>query len=364
MARCFKKKVKNDSGGGSEAEAVIQQPQSSNNEPAQSLAEEQEQAKPETSSRFFDYMRQRLQKTRQTLVGQIDRLMLGKKEIDAEVLEELEEILITSDLGVDTTQKLIASMETKLHRRELTDADRLLIHLKDEIRRFLKVEASPLDVSAHKPFVILAVGVNGVGKTTTLAKLASRYKNAGLRVTLVAADTFRAAAIEQLTSWAERVEVEVIKQSSGADPAAVVFDAMTAAQARVTDVVLIDTAGRLHTKVNLMEELKKVKRVVSRQMAGAPHEVLLVLDATTGQNAISQISLFRRELEVSGLVLTKLDGTAKGGIAVGACQEFQIPIRFIGLGEGLDDLKEFDPEQFVALHLNRWSLYEYPRCCE
>ena len=349
MARWFRRKVKDDLGGsGGESESATHQPQSSSNETEASSAEKSEQPDPETSSRFFGYMRQRLQKTRQTLVGQIDRLMLGKKEIDEDVLEELEEVLITSDLGVDTTQKLIASLEAKLHRRELTDADRLRIHLKDEIRRFLKIEAPPLDVSAHKPFVIMAVGVNGVGKTTTLAKLASHYKKAGLRVMLVAADTFRAAAIEQLTSWGERVEVEVVKQSSGADPAAVVFDAMTAAQARAVDVVLIDTAGRLHTKVNLMQELKKVRRVISRQMESAPHEVLLILDATTGQNAISQTRRFRQELAVSGLVLTKLDGTAKGGIVVGACQEFQIPIRFIGLGEGLDDLKEFDPEQFVA----------------
>jgi fused signal recognition particle receptor len=275
-------------------------------------------------------------------------LVFGKKEIDQDVLEELEEVLITSDLGVSTAQKLIASMEEKLHRRELTDADRLRIHLKDEIRRFLKVEAAVLDVTAHKPFVIMAVGVNGVGKTTTLAKLAFHYKQAGLRVMLVAADTFRAAATEQLSNWAERVEVELIKQSSGADPAAVVYDAMAAAQARGVDVVLIDTAGRLHTKVNLMEELKKIKRVISRQMNTAPHEILLILDATTGQNAISQTHLFHQELTVTGLVLTKLDGTAKGGIVVGASQEFQIPIRFIGLGEGLDDLQEFDPEQFVA----------------
>ncbi|MCG6944363.1 MAG: signal recognition particle-docking protein FtsY [Deltaproteobacteria bacterium] len=302
----------------------------------------------ETTSGIFTYMRSRLQKTRKTLAGQIDRLVLGKKEIDQDVLEELEEVLLTSDLGVATTQKLIASMEEKLHRRELTDADRLRIHLKDEIRRFLKVEASALDVTGHKPFVILAVGVNGVGKTTTLAKLAFRYKQAGLRVMLVAADTFRAAATEQLSNWADRVEVELVKQSSGADPAAVVYDAMAAAQARGVDVVLIDTAGRLHTKVNLMEELKKVKRIISRQMDTAPHEVLLILDATTGQNAISQTHLFHQELTVTGLVLTKLDGTAKGGIVAGACQEFQIPIRFIGLGEGLDDLKEFDPEQFVA----------------
>ena len=303
---------------------------------------------PEEPSGFFTYMRSRLRKTRQAFIGKLDRIFLGKKEIDQEVLEELEEVLITSDLGVETTQRLIASLEEKLHRHELIDTDRLLIHLKGEIHRFLTVEAAPLEVKTHKPFVVMAVGVNGVGKTTTLAKLAAHFQAAGLRVMLVAADTFRAAAIEQLMLWAERLGADLIKQSSGADPAAVVYDAMTAAQARGVDVVLIDTAGRLHTKINLMEELKKVKRVIGRQMDSAPHEVLLILDATTGQNAISQTRLFQQELGVSGLVLTKLDGTAKGGIVVGVCQEFQIPIRFIGLGEGLDDLKEFNPEQFVA----------------
>lgn len=349
MPRWFSRKNKDHSSNNAgEVVNETQQPPESTTATEDPPVKDTLESTPEESAGFFKYMRSRLQKTRQALVGQIDRLVTGKKEIDEDVLEELEEVLITSDLGVDTTQKLIASMEKKLHRRELTDADRLLIHLKDEIRRFLKVESPPLDVSSPKPYVIMAVGVNGVGKTTTLAKLASLYKNEGLRVMLVAADTFRAAAIEQLALWAERVGVDLIKQTSGADPAAVVYDAMVAAQARGVDLVLIDTAGRLHTKVNLMEELKKVKRVITGQMDSAPHEVLLILDATTGQNAISQTRLFQQELGVSGLVLTKLDGTAKGGIVAGVCQEFQIPIRFIGLGEGLDDLKEFDPEQFVA----------------
>jgi fused signal recognition particle receptor len=349
MARWFRRKQKEDSTESAEEHTIESpQPEEPSPEIEDPSAENGVEPASETTAGIFTYMRSRLQKTRQTLTGQIDRLVFGKKEIDQDVLEELEEVLITSDLGVSTTQKLIASMEEKLHRRELTDADRLRIHLKDEIRRFLKVEAAVLDVTAHKPFVIMAVGVNGVGKTTTLAKLAFHYKQADLRVMLVAADTFRAAATEQLSNWAERVEVELIKQSSGADPAAVVYDAMAAAQARGVDVVLIDTAGRLHTKVNLMEELKKIKRVISRQMNTAPHEILLILDATTGQNAISQTHLFHQELTVTGLVLTKLDGTAKGGIVVGASQEFQIPIRFIGLGEGLDDLQKFDPEQFVA----------------
>jgi fused signal recognition particle receptor len=349
MARWFSRKGKDqapESSGDNEAEtqeSVVPSAKTADLPPHNSL-----EANLEQSSGFLAYMRSRLRKTRQAFTGQLDRIILGKKEIDQDLLEELEELLITSDLGVETTQKLIASLEEKLHRKELTDIDRLLFHLKEEIRRFLQVEAPSLDVKAHKPFVVMAVGVNGVGKTTTLAKLAAHFQRADLRVMLVAADTFRAAAIEQLMRWSERVGAELIKQGSGADPAAVVYDAITAAQARGVDLVLIDTAGRLHTKVNLMEELKKVKRVISRQVDTAPHEVLLILDATTGQNAISQTRLFHQELGVSGLVLTKLDGTAKGGIVAGVCQEFQIPIRFIGLGEGLDDLKEFNPEEFTA----------------
>jgi fused signal recognition particle receptor len=349
MARWFSRKGRGDAPDSSgENETETQESLASSATTADLPPHHSLDADPEKPSSFFTYMRSRLRKTRQAFISQLDRIVLGRKEINQDVLEELEEVLITSDLGVETTQKLIASLEEKLHRNELTDIDRLLFHLKDEIRSFLKVEAPPLDVKAHKPFVVMAVGVNGVGKTTTLAKLAAYFQGAGLRVMLVAADTFRAAAIEQLMRWSERVGAELIKQSSGADPAAVVYDGITAAQARGVDVVLIDTAGRLHTKVNLMEELKKVKRVISRQLDTAPHEVLLILDATTGQNAISQTRLFHQELGVSGLVLTKLDGTAKGGIVAGVCQEFQIPIRFIGLGEGLDDLKEFDPEQFVA----------------
>jgi fused signal recognition particle receptor len=318
---------------------------------APDLEQEQPEAaapEPERSAGFVRHMRERLDKTRKLLLDGVDRLVRGKKEITPEVLEDLEEMLIGADLGVVTTQKLVDAMEEKLQRRELTDGERLRLSLKEEMSRLLKVKAPALEVRTHKPFVIMAIGVNGVGKTTTLAKIAHLYRESGLRVMLVAGDTFRAAAVEQLATWAERVGAEIIKQKTGSDPAAVVYDAVAAAQSRAVDVVLIDTAGRLHTKVNLMEELKKVRRVIDRQLPGAPHEILLVLDATTGQNAVSQTRLFHQELGVTGLVLTKLDGTARGGIVVGICQEFQIPIRFIGLGEGLDDLKEFDPEQFVA----------------
>jgi len=349
MARWFSRKSKEDTTeSGSEVHAENQNAVMSSVRTPGVRPHNSPETDAEEPSGFFAYMRSRLRKTRQSFISKLDRIFLGKKEIDQDLLEELEEVLITSDLGVETTHRLIASLEEKLHRNELTDTDRLLSHLKEEIRRFVKVDSPPLEVKLHKPFVVMAVGVNGVGKTTTLAKLAAHFQKEGLRVMLVAADTFRAAAIEQLMRWAERLGADLIKQSSGADPAAVVYDAMTAAQARGVDVVLVDTAGRLHTKVNLMEELKKVKRVINRQINSAPHEVLLILDATTGQNAISQTRLFQRELGVSGLVLTKLDGTAKGGIVVGVCQEFQIPLRFIGLGEDLDDLKEFNPEQFVA----------------
>jgi fused signal recognition particle receptor len=351
MASWFRKKQQQEptdpASGPSEAHASMP----SNAEPAEAGVAPlvREEPREDIAPGFLTHMRQRLEKTRQFLLGRIDRLLLGKKEVDKDVLEQLEEVLITSDLGVVTTQKLIAAMEAKLHRRELTDIDKLRSHLKDEMRRLVTVETPPLEISAHRPFVIMAIGVNGVGKTTTLAKLAHHYQaGMGSRVMLVAADTFRAAAVEQLARWAERLGVELIKQQSGADPAAVVYDAMAAARARGADLVLIDTAGRLHTKVNLMEELKKVKRVIAKQMSTAPHEVLLVLDASTGQNAISQTRLFHQELGVTGLVLTKLDGTAKGGIVVGICHEFQIPIRFIGLGEGLDDLRKFDAEQFVS----------------
>jgi fused signal recognition particle receptor len=348
MAGWFRRKRNNKNGAETDTVESCEAAESAPDERDAPPPENSSQDESETSSGFFRYMRSRLRKTRQAFSGQIDRLILGKKIIDDDVLEELEEVLISSDLGVDSTQKLIACLEEKLHRRELTQVDRLRVYVKDEIRRLLKVEAPPLDVSGHKPFVIMAVGVNGVGKTTTLAKIAARYKKAGLEVMLVAADTFRAAAIEQLERWSELVGADLIKQTSGADPAAVVYDAMSAAQARRVDVVLIDTAGRLHTKANLMEELKKIKRIIAKQMDSAPHEILLILDATTGQNALAQTRLFHQELGVTGLVLTKLDGTAKGGIVVGTCQEFQIPLRFIGLGERLDDLKPFDPEQFVA----------------
>ena len=304
------------------------------------------QEKPKTG--FFERLKQGLSKTSESLVGRIDRLILGKKKIDADTLEELEEILITADIGVTTTVELIRVLEQRLKRNELNDGEALRETLKEEITRRLLKNASLLDVNRTTPFVIMVVGVNGVGKTTTIGKLASRFVAEGKKVLLAAGDTFRAAAVEQLEVWGDRVGVAVIRHQEGADPSAVVFDACKAAKARETDILIIDTAGRLHTKVNLMEELKKIRRVMGREIPGAPHETLLILDAATGQNAISQARLFKETADVSGIVLTKLDGTAKGGIVVAISNEFDIPVRYIGVGESVEDLREFDPRQFVA----------------
>jgi len=297
---------------------------------------------------LFGRLREKLSKTRNTLVSNIDRLLSGAKEIDEELLEELEEILITSDLGVKTTYQLIENTKNRLKAPGTISPQVFKDFIQQEIFKFLKIDAPLLDVSKTKPFIIMVIGVNGVGKTTAIGKMAYKFKEEGKRSLLVAADTFRAAAIEQLEIWGDRVGADVIKQKSGADPAAVAFDAIKAAKSRNMDVVIIDTAGRLHTKIGLMEELKKMKRVIAKEIADAPHEVLLVLDATTGQNAISQAKFFNEALDVTGIILTKLDGTAKGGIIAGICYEFNIPIRYIGVGEKLDDLREFDAQEFVS----------------
>jgi fused signal recognition particle receptor len=288
-----------------------------------------------------------LQKTKEGLVGRIDTLLLGKKTIDADTMEELEEILITSDIGVKTSVELIRTLEQRLGRNELKDGDALRGALKDEILARLTAHHSALDITSQKPFVLLVIGVNGVGKTTTIGKLASRFSASGKKVLLAAADTFRAAAAEQLIVWGTRSGVDVIRHKEGADPSAVVFDACKAAVARGVDILIIDTAGRLHTKVNLMEEMKKIRRVIDREIPGAPHETLLVLDAATGQNATSQVRLFKETAGVTGLALTKLDGTAKGGIVVAVSHEFALPVRYIGVGESIEDLRDFDPQEFT-----------------
>ena len=286
--------------------------------------------------------------TRSTLTGRLDRLFFGKKEITDDLLEELEEILFTSDIGVATTQELIDSVQKKVERKELKDPEKLKFALRDHILSFLEVQAvSHLSPEPGEPLVIMVIGVNGVGKTTTIGKAAQRYILQGKKVMLVAADTFRAAAVEQLGIWGERVGADVVKQKTGADPSAVVFDGLAAAISREIDVVLIDTAGRLHTKINLMEELAKIHRVAGRKLPGAPHEVWLILDATTGQNAISQAETFNNALGLTHIVLTKLDGTAKGGIVVGISRQLKIPIKYIGIGEKIDDLRPFNAGDFV-----------------
>ncbi len=296
---------------------------------------------------FFERLKSGLRKTKDGLVGRIDALVLGKKEIDADTLEELEEILITSDIGVKTTVELIRTLEQKMGRNELKDGEALRAALKEEILSRLIAQHRPLDINSRKLFVMLVIGVNGVGKTTTIGKLASRFTADGKKVLLAAADTFRAAAAEQLEAWGHRSGVDVIRHKEGADPSAVVFDACKAAVARNVDILIVDTAGRLHTKVNLMEEMKKIRRVISREIPEAPHETLLVVDAATGQNALSQARLFKEAAGVTGLALTKLDGTAKGGIVVAVSHEFALPVRYIGVGESIDDLRDFDPQEFT-----------------
>ncbi|MCD6298147.1 MAG: signal recognition particle-docking protein FtsY [Deltaproteobacteria bacterium] len=297
---------------------------------------------------IFKRLRQGLSKTRTSFTGRLDRLFLGKKEITEDFLEELEEILFTSDIGVATTRELIDSVQDQVKRKELKDPQKLKKVLRDHIISFL--ETPPVghpSPGPGEPLVIMVIGVNGVGKTTTIGKTAHKFRSRGKSVMLVAADTFRAAAVEQLGIWGERVGADVIKQTTGADPSAVAFDGLSAACSRKVDVVLIDTAGRLHTKVNLMEELQKIHRVICKKLSGAPHEVWLVLDATTGQNAISQAEMFNKALGVTGIILTKLDGTAKGGIVIGICRQLKIPIKYIGIGEKIDDLKPFNSEDFV-----------------
>ncbi len=296
---------------------------------------------------LFERMRSGLAKTHSSLIGRIDDLLGGSQKIDAGVLEELEEILVTADFGMKTTQDLIRSLEKRLAKGEAGDPAGLRLAIKEEIGQRLRLEAAPLSLESASPFVVMVVGVNGVGKTTTIGKLAHQFAAQGKKVVLGAGDTFRAAAAEQLGIWGQRAGVDVIRHAEGADPAAVAFDAARAAQARGADVLILDTAGRLHTKANLMEELKKVRRVLDREIPGAPHETLLVLDATTGQNALVQARLFKEAVEVTGIALTKLDGTAKGGVVVGIGGELNLPVRFVGIGEGVDDLRPFEPEVFV-----------------
>ena len=303
-------------------------------------------AEPKTG--FFARLKQGLSKTSASIGEGMASLFLGKKVIDDDLLEEIETRLLTADVGVEATSVIIKNLTQKVARKQLTDADALYKSLQDELAAMLKPVEQPLKIeSRNKPFVILVVGVNGAGKTTTIGKLAKKLQLEGKKVMLAAGDTFRAAAVEQLQVWGERNNIPVIAQHTGADSASVIFDAVQAAKARGIDVLIADTAGRLHTKDNLMEELKKVRRVIGKLDEDAPHEVLLVLDAGTGQNAISQTKQFDQTVALTGLALTKLDGTAKGGVIFALAKQFNIPIRFMGVGEGIDDLRDFESEPFV-----------------
>jgi len=295
---------------------------------------------------LFARLRQGLSKTRGALTGRIEALFAGRM-VDDELFDELEEILITGDVGVKTTESLLQSLQQRAKDEGIEDAEELKGIIREEVRRRLQPKTVAIEPDS-KPFVIMMVGVNGVGKTTTIGKIAHQFTQAGKGVILAASDTFRAAAVEQLEKWAERSGSELVRQAEGADPAAVAFDAVSAAVARDVDVVMVDTAGRLHTKKNLMEEMKKIKRVLGKAQEGAPHMVLLVVDANTGQNAVRQAEEFDNAVGIDGIILTKLDGTAKGGVIISVYDQLKIPIYYVGVGEGVSDLRPFDPDEFTS----------------
>ena len=297
--------------------------------------------------RFFskEKLERGLEPTKQSLIDKIGKAVAGKSTVDASVLDQLEEVLISADIGVDTTLKIIDLLEKRVAKDKYMNSKELHLILRDEITTLLDLqEESPREV---KPRVTLVVGVNGVGKTTTIGKLAHLYHAAGQQVLLGAADTFRAAAVDQLTMWSERVGVPIVKQQMGSDPASVAYDAVASGLSQGVDHVIIDTAGRLHNKVNLMNELTKIKRVIQKSIPDAPHGVLLVLDGSTGQNAFEQARQFSQATEITALAITKLDGTAKGGVVLGICDQMQVPVKYIGVGEGMEDLQEFRPKEFV-----------------
>lgn len=302
---------------------------------------------------LFTRLRAGLKKTSTKIVEGLGSLFLGKKEIDKEILEKLETLLLTSDVGVNVTNNIIKNLTDEVSRKKLNDTQELMAALQAQLQDILQPCSHPLVIdTSKKPYIILMVGVNGTGKTTTIGKLANKFKAHGKTVMLAAGDTFRAAAIEQLVVWGERNEISVVSQKAGSDSASVIFDAIQSAKAKNVDVLIADTAGRLHTQNNLMRELEKIKRVITKLDESAPHEIMLVLDAGTGQNALQQAKMFNEAVGVSGLTLTKLDGTAKGGIIFAIAQELQIPIRFIGVGESIEDLQTFDSQTFVGALFN------------
>ena len=293
-----------------------------------------------------------VKKTKEGFFQRLSRSIVGKSRVDDEVLDAIEEALVASDMGVDTTLKIVDSLEERVQKDKYMSFDELVDMLRDEIGKLLEVDEpdtpeEPFDLG-KQPLVVMVVGVNGVGKTTTIGKLAARYKAMGKKVMIGAADTFRAAAVDQLVIWAERAGVDIVKQGMGSDPASVAFDTVKSAVAKQADVVLIDTAGRLHNRIDLMNELTKIRNVIRKVVPDGPHDVMLILDASTGQNAFAQAKEFARATDITSLTVTKLDGTAKGGVVVGVSDQFHIPVKFIGVGEGIDDLKVFDKQEFVA----------------
>ena len=319
-----------------------------------SAADDEAPAAEPSPAGFFGRLRQGLSRTRANLADGLSALVSGRKTIDTDLLDDIETQLLLADVGIDATEQVISALTAKLKRKQLQDGDALMTHLKAELRTILDPCTAPLEIPPeHKPYVILVVGVNGVGKTTTIGKLAHRFKAENRKVMLAAGDTFRAAAVEQLQVWGQRNDVPVIGQATGSDSASVIFDAYQAAKARGRDILIADTAGRLHNKTNLMEELAKIVRVLKKQDESLPHEVLLVLDATTGQNALNQAKAFNDAIKLTGLCLTKLDGTAKGGVVFSIAKAMQLPIRFIGVGEQAEDLRPFDADDFVSALFER-----------
>jgi fused signal recognition particle receptor len=298
-------------------------------------------------SGLFRRLKAGLTRTHDGFINRVERLVLRRNRVDDDLIDSLEELYIQSDVGPHTTVELMETLRAAIARKEVKSPEEVLAFLRRKSEEFLAGRSGALVLPRSRPAVILVVGTNGSGKTTTVAKMGSRFRREGKRVILAAADTFRAAASDQLDIWGERAGLDVISQKPGSDPAAVLYDTIEAAKARNCDIVIADTAGRLHTKVNLMEELKKISRTAARLVPGAPHEILLVLDATTGQNALAQVRLFHEALSLTGLVLTKLDGTAKGGVVIGLAREFDIPVKLIGVGEKIDDLQDFDSETFT-----------------
>lgn len=315
--------------------------------------DKKQDAEPPKSKGLFASLREKLARTRSNLSSGLGNILLGKKQIDDDLLEQLEDQLLLADVGFPATQKIIAGLTESLNRKQLKDDETVLSVLKQTMAEVLEPCSVPLNIDPqHKPYVILMVGINGAGKTTTAGKLAQKLKTEGHRVMLSAGDTFRAAAVEQLQAWGDKLDIPVIQQGQGADSASVIFDALQSAQARNIDVLIADTAGRLHTQNNLMEELEKIKRVLSKLDPSAPHETMLVIDAGTGQNAMSQATQFKQSIGVTGVTLTKLDGTAKGGMIFSVAEQLKLPIRYIGVGETADDLRQFDSGEFVEALLS------------